>query len=649
MDSNASFSSFLRLSGDDLFNSSSNDARDDRHASRSLSDGSIQRPAPAVPRLSVAERFMARNGSLPTPSLAQQASTMTSINLDDHDDAEPTDDENDDHYDHHDDNVDEKPKTKKKRPSTANSKALSPPLPHARPSTTSLPSSTLTKDTSRLTIADRFMKSSLSGRDHASSIAVSTYTATDQVHPLEGQQSQAADRRSTNFDLKLDLTLPPLQSYKRPFGSQDTLVGSPRGGGLEEKYGDKPGSALAAIGDVDEGEEGDDDEDDEDDASHASSTTRRGNEESDMDLQQRKHKKGGLHEYGDELDDELDDLERGCWVGTCCYVSCSSRRPKRQALALQQKKKRLAAEQKRRAQLQGQRACGKRRMCVVSLFVSLIVVSLLSFVLWPRTPLIRVEGASLLSPVRITETGQGTLVGNVQFESQWLVNFTMDNRANWLVPTRFIQMHLLVKDALSGNIIGKGFQNDHPEPVVLDPRAISNIHLAVALDYQARDLTDATFAGLKVACTLPPAPHSISSPPSNNNTNTNNGQNNGPNGSNGSNNNANHTITGRGINDADQHPVNGNHGSANGQNNNNNNNNSNSGSSNNNNTTSNSSAPPSASVPPISSSSSTSPDQRQSLSLQFWMTLRIWGLDVFGYRPTVVVTPANGGFLCPTS
>ncbi|KAI8331873.1 hypothetical protein BC941DRAFT_359968, partial [Chlamydoabsidia padenii] len=172
-------------------------------------------------------------------------------------------------------------------------------------------------------------------------------------------------------------------------------------------------------------------------------------------------------------------------------------------------------------------------------FLTTLGLILLSFLFWPRTPLIRIEGASLVSPPKITETNQG-LVGNVQFETSWRVNFTVDNRQNGLLPTRLVQLHVLVKDALNGNVVGKG---DHPETIILDPGMISTVPLSIVVDYQARDVSDTTFASLKDGCT----------------------------------------------------------------------------------------------------------DTRDALALSFWMTLHIWGLDFFGYRPTVIVAPATGGFVCPLS
>lgn len=38
-----------------------------------------------------------------------------------------------------------------------------------------------------------------------------------------------------------------------------------------------------------------------------------------------------------------------------------------------------------------------------------------------------------------------------------------------------------------------------------------------------------------------------------------------------------------------------------------------------------------------------------SLSIHFWFTLYIFGLDWLGYKPTLIATPATGGFFCPSA
>lgn len=49
---------------------------------------------------------------------------------------------------------------------------------------------------------------------------------------------------------------------------------------------------------------------------------------------------------------------------------------------------------------------------------------------------------------------------------------------------------------------------------------------------------------------------------------------------------------------------------------------------------------------PVSMIESTS---RHALLIHFWFTLYIFGLDWIGYKPTVIATPATGGFFCPSS
>ncbi|CEP19077.1 hypothetical protein [Parasitella parasitica] len=262
-------------------------------------------------------------------------------------------------------------------------------------------------------------------------------------------------------------------------------------------------------------------------------------------------------------DDDREQQSRGFWIG-CCFISCGQR-PSRRTIEQRQKQKRekeMEQQQQQQESNPKKRGCG-RRGWVFFTFLSLIVAVLVAYFLWPRTPLMRIEGASLTSPAKITETKQGVMVGNVAFESEWLVNITVDNRQNH-VPTRLVQIQVLAKDALTGLIIGKGVHNDDPNPehIVLAPNAISTIQLPIRVDYQARDSTDTTFVDLTKAC----SPQHMA-------------------------------------------PLNS----------------------------------------PNSSVVSTNTSQREALPLHFWITLHFFGLDWLGYKPTVIATPATGGFACPQS
>lgn len=122
------------------------------------------------------------------------------------------------------------------------------------------------------------------------------------------------------------------------------------------------------------------------------------------------------------------------------------------------------------------------------------------FLIWPRVPLLRIEGASVISPVEIVQNQQGWME-NVMFTTSWLVNVTVDNRQNYL-PTRLNKVQVIVKDAATNALVGKGAHNDDPMDVVLMD-GISTVSLLVTVNYQARDMSDPTFADLVHACHRP--------------------------------------------------------------------------------------------------------------------------------------------------
>lgn len=413
------------------------------------------------------------------------------------------------------------------------------------------------------------------------------------IHPLDDLTEQT----HRSLDLNLELLTPPPTSrspslyrtdhYSRPFGSQDTLVSSDLLANskqqplqqLDQGHGEEKDSNAYYQVSLDDYYQPPSEEDERhENDSDFSSTTRLGEEEHDQDLQQ--HKSNMKHQQQQQQHQLYDTEEKGYWIG-CCYLSCGGQRRRKTSSS---------------SKPPPPRRCG-RRWRVFGLFLATLLIIVLSSIFWPRTPLIRIEGASLLSPAKITTTNQGAMVGNVQFESQWMVNFTVDNRQNWVLPTRLVQWHVIVKDVLTGNVIGKGLQNDHPESMVLDPRAISTVQLGISLDYQARDVSDTTFASLKKACVPSPSlARRGEVKGSNNTTEVSAGA-------------TNQTVA-LNNNSTALHPV----------------------------------TPP---PPPPPSLVPQSAKEHESLSLLFWITLHIWGLDFFGYRPTVLVTSATGGFVCP--
>ncbi|KAI8054944.1 uncharacterized protein B0P05DRAFT_575356 [Gilbertella persicaria] len=363
----------------------------------------------------------------------------------------------------------------------------------------------------RLTIAETFMRSSSTlspcYRSRAGSFADELERPIKKAHPLEPQAS-----KSTLFDdaFHLDLTLDTEQGRKnsRPWGSQDTLVQLEKKKPIYAQYMESEKNATIDCVSFDDKQTIDlTHEEDEDtvDYSKFDHYYQKG-------LTAWENEEGGEEEGEDDLSEQEKQSEkpasikaskptpavqesRGCWIG-CCFIS--SKRP-------QHKKKDL--EQQRTKE--HSKCCG-RKIWVFCTFLIVILCALVAYFLWPRTPLMRIEGASLTSPVKIAETKQNAWYsGNVQFESEWLVNVTIDNRRNH-VPTRVVQIQVLAKDALTGLVIGKGTHNDDssPEHIVLPPNTISTIQLPVRIDYQARDSMDTTFADLIKSCS--PKHHPVS-------------------------------------------------------------------------------------------------------------------------------------------
>lgn len=143
-----------------------------------------------------------------------------------------------------------------------------------------------------------------------------------------------------------------------------------------------------------------------------------------------------------------------------------------------------------------------RGCLLLCLFFFIVILGFLLFLVWPRVPLLRIEGTSIVTPVEIVQTQQGWMQ-NVMFTTTWLVNVTVDNRQNY-IPTRLNKVQVIVKDAVTNALVGKGSHYDGgggdatTDLVLMD--GISTVSLLVSVNYQARDMSDATFLDLVHAC-----------------------------------------------------------------------------------------------------------------------------------------------------
>lgn len=205
-------------------------------------------------------------------------------------------------------------------------------------------------------------------------------------------------------------------------------------------------------------------------------------EEQDRDISSNKRTKEQTKKPVQIKSQQNDEIESaaGFWLG-CCFISCGQRSDHRNVAQNQSPHRTKVQSDKHHRRRQ--RGCG-RRGWVICIFLFLIIFVLVIYFIWPRTPLMRIEGASLTTPAKMSETKQGAMVGNVAFESDWLVNITVDNRQNH-VPTRLVQVQVVTKDALTGLVIGRGLHNNDlsPEPIVLPPNSITTIQIPIHVDY----------------------------------------------------------------------------------------------------------------------------------------------------------------------
>ncbi|EIE82832.1 hypothetical protein RO3G_07537 [Rhizopus delemar RA 99-880] len=141
---------------------------------------------------------------------------------------------------------------------------------------------------------------------------------------------------------------------------------------------------------------------DEDEKEDESEEEKKENDEKNKDLKksntQPKKTTSMVLQYNEEIVDPP-----GIWLG-CCFISCRQRPNQR----LGQKQKQYQHKDYNKSASRN-RSCG-RRGWVICIFLCLIAFILVIYFVWPRTPLMRIEGASLTSPAKISETTQGVMV-----------------------------------------------------------------------------------------------------------------------------------------------------------------------------------------------------------------------------------------------
>ncbi|KAI9258563.1 hypothetical protein BY458DRAFT_548940 [Sporodiniella umbellata] len=138
--------------------------------------------------------------------------------------------------------------------------------------------------------------------------------------------------------------------------------------------------------------------------------------------------------------------------------------------------------------------CRGKPLCAIISFVLIIMITIAAFLLWPRTPLIRIDRATLLSDAKTTEMRHGP-INLVAYESGWKIKLIIDNRQNY-ITTRFNRIKITAKDAMSGSNIGKGQEDS----IMLPGNTISSIELPLHINYRTQDPYDTTIMYLQRAC-----------------------------------------------------------------------------------------------------------------------------------------------------
>lgn len=122
-------------------------------------------------------------------------------------------------------------------------------------------------------------------------------------------------------------------------------------------------------------------------------------------------------------------------------------------------------------------------------FVFIVIVIIVWFFVWPRTPTLQYVAAYLEDNPTMT---------NSSMQAVWQVNFTVLNQDNW-IPTNIQNFAVSVIDTNTGTTFGSGNSNH----LMLTGRSIDQmITIPIYIDYNSTGATDTTFQDLSSACSI---------------------------------------------------------------------------------------------------------------------------------------------------
>ncbi|KAI8582572.1 hypothetical protein K450DRAFT_278250 [Umbelopsis ramanniana AG] len=130
-----------------------------------------------------------------------------------------------------------------------------------------------------------------------------------------------------------------------------------------------------------------------------------------------------------------------------------------------------------------------RSSIVIVLFGLIVCISITLAFIWPRLPLLQIQGASLVVGPTVTYNPSATT-----YMASWDLDIATDNRNNY-VPVTAVVIDTFVRHSLTGTIFGRGQQSN----VVLRPVSQYKMTLPIDINYQAKP-DDAVMNQILASC-----------------------------------------------------------------------------------------------------------------------------------------------------
>lgn len=135
--------------------------------------------------------------------------------------------------------------------------------------------------------------------------------------------------------------------------------------------------------------------------------------------------------------------------------------------------------------------CGLRyRTIAFILFLISAIIAIIWYFVWPRIPNLALDDIDNVGTIQVV-----TNTTTKSMSTEWALNMTVDNTANW-VPTRIQNIDLSIVDDRTNQIFGNGTTGW----ITLPPRKKSIVPMYLNVYYESKNENDTTFQDLYNAC-----------------------------------------------------------------------------------------------------------------------------------------------------